>query len=80
MRAELANLNHYAVPFLSRTAVNLSSYDSIVLPNQIWQFQDGALSLTILTQSTVFFYWIGWYFTKGSKSEGGWAWRSHQHI
>ena len=29
MRAELANLNYYAVPFLSRAAVNLSWYDSI---------------------------------------------------
>ena len=28
MRAELANLNHCAVPFLSRTDVNLSCYDS----------------------------------------------------
>ena len=28
MRAELANLNHCAVPFLSRAAVNLSLYDS----------------------------------------------------
>ena len=30
MRAELANLNHCAVPFLSRAAVNLSWYDSTV--------------------------------------------------
>ena len=30
MRAELANLNHCAVPFLSRAAVNLSWYDSIL--------------------------------------------------
>ena len=29
MRAELANLNHCAVPFLSRATVNLSWYDSI---------------------------------------------------
>ena len=29
MRTELANLNHSAVPFLSRAAVNLSWYDSI---------------------------------------------------
>ena len=28
MRAELANLNHFTVPFLSRAAVNLSWYDS----------------------------------------------------
>ena len=28
MRAELASLNHCAVPFLSRTAVNLSWYYS----------------------------------------------------
>ena len=28
MRAELANHNHCAVPFLSRAAVNLSWYDS----------------------------------------------------
>ena len=28
MRGELANLNHCAVPFLSRTAVNLSLYNS----------------------------------------------------
>ena len=28
MRAELANLNHCAVPFSSRAAVNLSWYDS----------------------------------------------------
>ena len=28
MRAELANLNHCAVPFLSRTAVNLSLCNS----------------------------------------------------
>ena len=28
IRAELANLNHCAVPFLSRAAVNLSWYDS----------------------------------------------------
>ena len=28
MRAELVNLNHCAVPFLSRAAVNLSWYDS----------------------------------------------------
>ena len=28
MRSGLANLNHYAVPFLSRAAVNLSWYDS----------------------------------------------------
>ena len=28
MRAELANLNHCAVPFLSRAAVNLSWYYS----------------------------------------------------
>ena len=28
MRAELANINHCAVPFLSRAAVNLSWYDS----------------------------------------------------
>ena len=27
MRAELASLNHCAVPFLSRAAVNLSWYD-----------------------------------------------------
>ena len=27
MRAELANLNYYAVPFLSRAAVNLNWYD-----------------------------------------------------
>ena len=30
MRAELANLNHCAVPFLSRAAVNLSWFDSIL--------------------------------------------------
>ena len=30
MRAGLANLNHCAVPFLSRAAVNLSWYDSVV--------------------------------------------------
>ena len=30
MRAELANLNHCAVPFLSRAAVSLSWYDSTV--------------------------------------------------
>ena len=30
MCAELANLNHCAVPFLSRTAVNLSWYDSTI--------------------------------------------------
>ena len=30
MRAQLANLKHCAVPFLSRAAVNLSWYDSIV--------------------------------------------------
>ena len=30
MRAELANLNHCTVPFLSHAAVNLSWYDSIV--------------------------------------------------
>ena len=30
MRAELANLNHCAVPFLSRVAVNLSWYDSSI--------------------------------------------------
>ena len=30
MRAELANLNHCAVLFLSRAAVNLSWYDSIL--------------------------------------------------
>ena len=30
MRAELANHNHCAVPFLSRAAVNLSCYDSII--------------------------------------------------
>ena len=29
MRAKLANLNHCAVPFLSRTAANLSWNDSI---------------------------------------------------
>ena len=29
MRAELASLNHCAVPFLSRAAVNLSWYDYI---------------------------------------------------
>ena len=29
MRAKLANLNHCAVPFLSRAAVNLSWYDRI---------------------------------------------------
>ena len=29
MRAELANLNHWAVPFLSRAAVNLNWYDNI---------------------------------------------------
>ena len=29
MRAELANLNHCAVPFLSRAAVNLSWYDNL---------------------------------------------------
>ena len=28
MRAELANQNHCAVPFLGRAAVNLSWYDS----------------------------------------------------
>ena len=28
MRAELANLNPFAVPFLSRAAVNLSWYDT----------------------------------------------------
>ena len=28
MRAELANLNHCAVPFLSRAAVKLRKYDS----------------------------------------------------
>ena len=28
MLAELANLNHYAAPFLSRAAVNLSLYNS----------------------------------------------------
>ena len=32
MRAELANLNHCAVPFLSRAAVSLSWYDSTVRP------------------------------------------------
>ena len=31
MRAELANLNHCAVPFLSRVAVNLSWYDITLL-------------------------------------------------
>ena len=30
MRAELVNLNHCAVPFLSRAAVKLSWYDSCV--------------------------------------------------
>ena len=35
MRAELANLNHCAVLFLSRTAVNLSWYDSMNLSNEI---------------------------------------------
>ena len=29
MRAELANLNHCAVPLLSRAVVNLSWYDNI---------------------------------------------------
>ena len=29
MRAELANLNHCAAPFLSRAAVDLSLYESI---------------------------------------------------
>ena len=29
MRAGLANINHCAVPFLRRAAVNLSWYDSI---------------------------------------------------
>ena len=33
MRAELANLNHCAVPFLSRANVNLSWYDSNLLNN-----------------------------------------------
>ena len=28
MRAELSNINHCAVPFLSRVGVNLSWYDS----------------------------------------------------
>ena len=31
MRAELPNLNHCAVPFLSRAAVNLSWYDSTTI-------------------------------------------------
>ena len=31
VRAELANLSHCAVPFLSRAAVNLSWYDSTFL-------------------------------------------------
>ena len=30
MRAELANLNQCAVPFLSRAAINLSWYDSVL--------------------------------------------------
>ena len=30
MRAELANINHCAEPFLSRAAVNLSWYDSTI--------------------------------------------------
>ena len=33
MRAELANLNHCAVLFLSRATVNLSWYDSIYYAN-----------------------------------------------
>ena len=32
MRAELTNLHHCAVPFLSRAAVNLCWYDSITPP------------------------------------------------
>ena len=35
MRAELANLNHCAVPFLSRAAVKLSWYDSSLLTHNI---------------------------------------------
>ena len=35
MRAELANLNHYAVPFSNRAAVNLSWYDSTIVPTQV---------------------------------------------
>ena len=36
MRAELANLNHCAVPFLSRAAVNLSWYDSTCIYIEEW--------------------------------------------
>ena len=36
MRAELTNLNHHAIPFLSRAAVNLSWYDSRVLGMHIF--------------------------------------------
>ena len=44
MRAELANLNHCAVPFLNRAAVNLSWYDNHPtsehrLKQQRWWFQ-----------------------------------------
>ena len=38
MRAELANLNHCAVTFLSRAAVNLSRYDSITIYNILLEF------------------------------------------
>ena len=38
MRSELARLNPYAVPFLSRAAVNLSWYDYIQYKNSYTQY------------------------------------------
>ena len=45
MRAELANLNHCAVPFLRRAAANLSWYDSTATVRDM-------LFLTILLTKT----------------------------
>ena len=50
MRAKLANLNHCAVPFLSRAAVNLSWYDITVF----YTYYNGYLFLMVLQFSYQF--------------------------
>ena len=44
MRAELANLNDCAVPFLNRAAINMSRYDTILCTMYIVNVHDTFVS------------------------------------